>query len=383
MADVSIVRCGRYDLDEVSRALREALEPLGTLSAFVRNGQKVLLKPNLLIPVSPDRAVTTHPVVVEAVIGLVREAGGDPFLSDSPSGPLHKLSLMNTLYKKTGLYDVAQRTGVPIRLEDEAVSVSPPEGGLLKRLDLLKAWKEADVVISLPKLKTHNLTYISGAVKNLFGLVPGLMKPAYHAKLYDVHRFCDMLLDVAVAVRPALSIMDGILAMEGNGPSTGGTPRRLGLLLVGSDPVALDAVMCRVVGADPDRLPLFKAARRRGLWPIDLSLFGVPPEEAEVSDFRFPDSKKWAQSAPSRRRMYRLLMNMLSPRPVPRLGRCTSCGDCVRMCPVRAVSIDDRSAVVDDKRCIRCYCCHEICPEAAIDLVFSPTGRFLRRIGWL
>jgi len=378
MSTVSIVKCESYDLAEVRRAVEAALAPLGGIRAFVRPGSRVLLKPNLLVPAAPERAITTHPAVVEAVIGLVREAGGEPFIADSPAGPLHNPVGMAALYRKSGLADVARRTGVVLRHESDGFQVSAPEGALLKRIDLLKAWKEADVVISLPKLKTHNLTLISGAIKNTFGLVPGLTKPGYHSKLADVDQFCDMLLDVISCVRPALSVMDGVLAMEGDGPSTGGVPRPLGLILASPDPVALDDVMCRLIGVDPGRLALFRAAARRGWWPVDIALEGVPLEEAAVRDFRLPAARRAARPMRGRRWLLRLVTRSLTPRPVPRRGRCTACGDCVRMCPRGAIAIEGRTAVVNDGLCIRCYCCHEICPEAAVDLKFSPVGRLLR-----
>jgi uncharacterized protein (DUF362 family)/NAD-dependent dihydropyrimidine dehydrogenase PreA subunit len=316
--------------------------------------------------------------VVEAMIGLVRQAGGEPFIADSPAGPIHNPVGMAALYRKSGLAEVARRTGVVLRHELDAVQVPVPEGFLLKRLDLLAAWREADTVISLPKLKTHNLTLVSGAVKNLFGLVPGLAKPGYHAKLADIDQFCDMLLDVADCVRPAFTVMDGVLALEGDGPSTGGTPRRLGLVLASTDPVALDDVMCRLIGVSPGGLALFRAAERRARWPVNVEVKGEPVAAVAVRDFRLPAARSAARPMRGSRRLLKLVTRALTPRPVPRRGRCTACGDCAGMCPTQAIVVKDGLAVVDDGRCIRCYCCHEVCPEAAVDLRFSLTGRLLR-----
>ncbi|MBM3296041.1 MAG: DUF362 domain-containing protein [Candidatus Aminicenantes bacterium] len=381
MSKVSIVRCGSYDPGEVRRAVASAVAPLGGMRAFVRPGARVLLKPNLLIPAAPERAITTHPAVVEAVIGLVREAGGEPFIADSPGGPLHNRLGMAALFRHSGLSEVARRTGVRLRAEPDSIQVPTPGGQLLKRLDLLASWREADVVVSLPKLKTHNLTLISGALKNPFGLVPGLAKPGYHAKLADIDQFCDMLLDVVACVRPVLTIMDGVLAMEGDGPSTGGLPRALGLILASPDPTALDAVVCRVIGVDPGGLALFRAAERRGWWPVDIALEGVPLEEAAARNFRLPAARRAARPVRGKRWVSRFMTRALTPRPVPRRDRCTACGDCARMCPRDAIAVAGPAAVVDDERCIRCYCCHEICPEAAVGLRFSPLGRLLRLAG--
>lgn len=385
MSTVSLIHCSTYDPPKLESALRRLLEPLGGIGAFVEPGQRVLLKPNLLLPAAPERAITTHPAVVEATIKLVREVGGEPFIIDSPGGPLHNRPGMRRLYRDTGLQAVAERTGVELRYDATAVQVPTPDGALLKRLDLLKVWQEADVTIALPKLKTHGLTTITGAMKILFGLVPGLTKSGYHAKLIDVDRFCDMLLDIVAYVRPALFVMDGILGMEGDGPSLQGHPRPVGALLASQDGVAMDAVVCQIVGLDPDRLSLFRAAARRGWWPVDITVVGTPVAEVVAPDFRLPASTQAAvrMGRTGRGWRSRLATRALIPRPVPQRGRCTACGTCVKACPQQAITIVDRLAVVDDERCIYCYCCHELCPEAAIDLTFSRLGRLLRWSGML
>ena len=383
MSTISLTHCPTYDLPEVEAALRRLLEPLGGIGAFVEPDQRVLLKPNLLIPVRPERAITTHPAVVEAMIRLVREAGGKPLIADSPGGPLHNQPGMRRLYRDTGMKEVAERTGVPLRYDGTAIQVPTPDGLLLKRLDLLKVWQEADVIIALPKLKTHGLTTITGATKILFGLVPGLTKSGYHSKLADLDRFCDMLLDIVACVWPALFVMDGVLGMEGNGPSLQGNPRHIGVLLASQDAVAMDAVVCQIIGLDPDRLPLFRAAERRGWWPVEVTVAGTPVAEVSVPDFRLPDTTQAATRPAGRGWLSQLATRALVPRPVPQRELCTACRTCVRICPRQAITIVDQLAVVDDERCIRCYCCHEVCPEAAIDLEFSRLGRLLRWTGVL
>jgi uncharacterized protein (DUF362 family)/NAD-dependent dihydropyrimidine dehydrogenase PreA subunit len=389
MPIVSLARCSTYDLPAIETALRQLLEPLGGIGAFVEPGQRVLLKPNLLIPVRPERAITTHPAVVEGMVRLVQEAGGEPFIIDSPAGPLHNRPGMNRIYRDTGLKEVAERTGVSLRYDPTAVQVSTPDGVLLKQLDLLRVWhEEADVTIALPKLKTHGLTTITGALKILFGLVPGMTKSGYHAKLVDVDRFCDMLLEIVACVRPALFVMDGVLGMEGDGPSFKGSPRPVGVLLASPDGTAMDAIVCQIMGLDPGQLPLFRAAERYGWWPVEITVAGASVADVAVPDFRLPASTPTVTSRASRSLRSRLLTRALIPRLVPQRGRCTACGTCVSMCPQQAITLvaDDRGrklAVVDDERCIRCYCCQEVCPEAAIDLVFSWLGRLLHWSGVL
>jgi uncharacterized protein (DUF362 family)/Pyruvate/2-oxoacid:ferredoxin oxidoreductase delta subunit len=368
-----------YEIDQIRRALLATLEPLGGIDAFVRPGQRALLKPNLLMPIRPERAITTHPAVIEAMVELVQGAGGAAIIFDC--GPVPTGLVARRAYRDTGARAVAERTGATLHWDITAVQVPAPGGVLLKRLDLVKISQEVDVIISLPKLKTHNLTAITGAIKNLFGLVPGMIKPAYHAKLPDVDKFCDMLLDVAACVRPALTVVDGVVGLEGNGPSTGGVPRQIGALLAGVDAVALDAVICQIVGLDPGDLALFRAAERRGLWPVDITVAGTPVAEITVPDFDLPETARpvagssWLSSFVSRR------TRLLVPFPVPKEGRCTACRTCERVCPVQAIRIVEKLAVVDHDACIRCYCCHEMCPEAAIDLEYARMGRLLRRAG--
>jgi uncharacterized protein (DUF362 family) len=378
---VSIARCETYQAGQVRSALISALEPLGGIGAFVRAGQRVLLKPNLLMPIRPERAITTHPAVVEAMVELVQGAGGEAVIFDS--GPVPTGLVVRRAYRDTGMLEVAERTGATLHDDIAAVQVPAPESVLLKRLDLVKLCQEVEVVISLPKLKTHNLTTITGAIKNLFGLVPGMTKTAYHAKLPDVGKFCDMLLDIATHVCPALTVMDGVIGLEGSGPSTGGSPRHVGALLAGSDVVAMDAVVCQIVGLDPDELPLFRAAQRHGRWPVEIQVAGTPVAEVAVPDFRLP---KTARPVAGRNRLSSFATKrtrLFVPYPIPQRGRCTACRTCERVCPVQAISIVDRLAVVDHEACIRCYCCHEMCPEAAIDLQVSLLGRLLRRTGLL
>jgi uncharacterized protein (DUF362 family)/Pyruvate/2-oxoacid:ferredoxin oxidoreductase delta subunit len=381
MPVVSIAKCETYERDQVRQALSAALEPLGGIDAFVQPGQRVLLKPNLLMPIRPERAITTHPAVVEAMVELVQDAGGEVIIFDSSAVPTGLV--MRRVYRDTGMTEVTERTSAELGYDATAVQVSTPDGVLLKRLDLLKICQDVDVVISLPKLKTHGLTTLTGAVKNLFGLVPGMMKPAYHAKLPDVDAFCDMLLDIAAYVHPALTVMDGVVGLEGNGPSTQGVPRQIGALIAGTDTVAIDAVVCLLIGLSQDQLPLFRAAERRGRWPMEIAVTGTPVTELAVPDFRLPqtarsvEGRTWLSSFLTRR------TRLFVPFPVPQEGRCTACRTCERVCPVQAISIVDKLARVDYDTCIRCYCCHEMCPEAAIDLESSRLERLLRRIGLL
>jgi len=389
---VSVVRCRDYDPDRVELALRESLNLLGGISQFVKPGQRVCLKVNLLAAAGPERAVTTHPAVIEGMVNLVREAGGEPFIADSPGAgiPYTQGGLRRT-YRETGLLDLAERAAVELNWDTTAAQIALPEGRMVRRLDVIKPVLDADQVIAIPKLKTHVFTTFTGATKILFGVVPGLAKPGYHAKLADSDRFAEMLLDIVAHIRPALFVMDGVLGMEGDGPGLHGRPRQVGLLLASPSAAALDVVTCQVIGVDPDQVPMLRVAKHRGWWDgssRSISVLGDRIEDVSIPDFRLPQTSLstgdgLASLSLPQRALHPLFKSTLTPRVVPQRAKCTACRICVRSCPQKAISIEDELAVVDDSKCIRCYCCHELCPESAIKLQFSWLGRLVRWSGAL
>ncbi len=386
MTQVVISRCADYQQEAVYEAVRRSIDLLGGISNFVQAGQKALLKVNLLIPAPPQKAVTTHPAVVEAMVRLVQEAGGSPLIADSPgNGVPYTKSSLRRVYKASGMLEVAERTGAALNWDTRAEQVSHPEGLLMKRLDVIKPLLDADVVISMPKLKTHVLTTFTGATKNLFGVVPGYAKPLYHAKLHAVSKFAGMLLDIISYVKPALALMDGIVGMEGNGPS-GGLSKEVGVILASRDSVALDVVATSIVGIEPLSVPTLREAWERGLWSgwvEDIEILGGTIQEVFVSDFVKPMASHRFDvglGLPFFDNHIRpFLVNRLTIRPVPQRSLCTACRTCVRSCPQGAITIVDKLAIVDYRRCIRCYCCHELCPEGAIELERPWLSRLLSR----
>jgi uncharacterized protein (DUF362 family)/ferredoxin len=389
---VALVRCDDYAAERVEAAVRRAVDLLGGMGAYVQPGQRVLLKPNLVRPAPPERAVSTHPAVVAAVARLVAEAGGQALIVESPGGP-YAPGLLRSLYRRTGMDRAAARSGARLNDDTAAQQVSLPEGVALRRLDVVQPALEADVIINLPKLKTHNLTTLSLAVKNLFGLVPGATKIGYHAKLADRGAFSQGMLDILCYVRPALHIMDAVVAMEGNGPS-GGDPRQVGTVLVSADAVAMDVAAAALVGFDPLEVSTTAAAVDRGLTTgrvEDLALVGDPLEELRVVGFRPGINAavdpgllpRWAARFLGADGEGRTLFQAVSTGwlgkqliAYPRAGvTCTGCGFCTRHCPVDAITVVARRARMDTRACIRCYCCHELCPENAVELRRTLLGR--------
>ena len=403
---VSLVRCDDYDFERVQAAVRRAVDLLGGMQAFVKPGQHVLLKPNLLRAVPPEKAATTHPTIVAAVAKLVIEAGGHPIIVESPGGP-YSPGLLRASYRKTGMAWASEVSGLELNENVKAVQVAHPEAKLLHRLDLLEPLTEVDVVINLPKLKTHNLTTLTLSVKNLFGLVPGTVKISYHAKLQTRNRFCEGLLDILTYVKPALNLMDAVVAMEGNGPS-GGDPRQVSALLAGTDALAVDIASAALVGFDPLDVLTTQIAVERELTTgrlEDLELVGDPLDSLRVDDFRhgmaadidpgllprllrgLGRTKEPAAGEEGEDVMGKGIFRVLTTNwlwrqfvPMPRAGtKCIGCGFCVSHCPVGAIKLVDGIAQMDARKCIRCYCCHELCPELAIDLEMPWLGRLISR----
>ena len=380
MSKVYVARCETYEYKQVEEAIRKAIDALGGIGQFVRSGQRVLLKPNLLRSSTPSEAIITHPTVVRAMVVMVQEIGAEAVIVDSP-GPPYGTAGMRSFYAKAGLTSVAEETGAELVYSSPPVQLPHPSGELFKMIDAMEIVTQVDSIISLPKLKTHGLTGFTGATKNLFGLVPGLVKIGYHAKLQTAERFSEMLIDLLQFHKPVLTVMDAVVGMEGNGPS-GGDPRHLGYLLVGRDGIALDLVATHMVGIGPESVAPLRVAMRRGLTTgdvADVEVLGVPLEEAAVPDFRPHEAVASAERATLPTIVRRLLAKQLVADP--QIGpKCTGCGTCVKTCPTGAATLHGDRATIDLGKCIRCYCCHEMCPENAVLLKRSLLASLLQRL---
>lgn len=362
---VSVVKCQHYDISKLGASLKNLLDPLGGMETFVKPGDKVLLKLNLLRSAEPAKAITTHPAFIEAVINTVRDAGGIPSLGDSPGGPNKPKQVAKAL-ETCGIAALCERSGTEFVLfDDETTKIKNPEGKLYTSFTVGKAVNDADVIIGLPKLKTHGFMRFTGAVKVLFGVIPGLEKAQFHLKVPERLDFADMLLDIYLAVKPSLSIMDAVTGMEGEGPA-GGTPRHIGALLASSNAIAMDFIASRIIGFDPLDVYTNRAAIYRGL--IDgmegIKVVGTPLSKVQVKDFKAPTSDL-ADKMPAS--LVKFLKNLATAKPYlesPLL--CTRCATCKQGCPNDAIEIDQKQAKFDYDQCIRCYCCEELCPELAI-----------------
>ena len=409
---VAVVRCDTYDRDKVKSGIREAIELLGgfdsIFAAAGRSGKdmEVLLKPNLLSRASADKAVTTHPEVFRAVGELLHEAGyGNLVYGDSPGTPVPG---MEKIAESCGIKGAADELGIRPGDFEHGTEVSFPKGRASKRFvlcdEVVKVTgadgsEPAGVIINLCKMKTHQLVRITGAVKNTFGCIYGANKAACHARFVSPEHFARMLADLNTVVTPALHVMDGIVAMDGNGPGSG-DPFPINAILVSTDPVALDAAFCKLVDLDPELVATNVACMEAGVgtWDdeeIEVLLGGVPMQkegavitmdelEVKYTDkaFNVQRSKDFHGALP----VMHMVSRLLSKRPVVNAGKCVGCGVCEETCPVEGKAITVRSgegirpvAVYDYSRCIKCYCCQEMCPKRAISVKKSLLAKIIDR----
>lgn len=376
---VSIEQCRDYDPLAIRSALDAVLSPLGGMAAFVRPGQRVLLKVNLLSRAEPDRAVTTHPEVVRALIHSVRQAGGIPSVGDSPGGP-NTPGMVRRIHETSGIGAVCLDEGIDLLLfDDDQVRCDSPGAALFGSFTLGRAVAETDVLISVPKFKTHGFMMFTGAVKNLFGCIPGLEKAQYHLRVPDRGDFGSMLVDLMLACRPSLAVMDAIVGMEGDGPA-GGTPRAIGALVASSDCVALDMVAAAMAGLAPLEVYSNRAAADRGIGPSSLdeiTTVGADWRELAPDGFALP-ARDLSRGMPPWLR--RRLQSVALPRPVlTDATGCTKCNTCARSCPVDAIVVGSDGPVFDRDTCIRCYCCQELCPPQVIGLRTPALARIAAR----
>jgi uncharacterized protein (DUF362 family)/Pyruvate/2-oxoacid:ferredoxin oxidoreductase delta subunit len=357
---VSIVKCADYDRDRILSSVRQAVDLLGGIKTFIKPGERVLIKPNLLKAAPPEAAVTTHPEIVRAAIRLVREAGGIPMVGDSPGlGELRKVCV------KAGLMDVIQEEGAELVDFDDVVTIKST--GRFRHFEISRLAYEADAIINLPKLKTHGMTVLTGAIKNLFGCVPGKRKVQWHFNTGVNHElFARMLVELCALMKPRLTIMDAVIGMEGNGPGSG-EPRTIGAVLAGADAVSVDVVSSEMVGVAPGKLPIIAAATAAGFGETRLdriTVLGNPLSHAAIKNFRLPPQSHTEWQLPEWAR--RSLKTAFTTKPVIDHSACILCGVCQGHCPQGAITMKAKKLEIRYRDCIRCFCCQEFCPQGAI-----------------
>jgi uncharacterized protein (DUF362 family)/Pyruvate/2-oxoacid:ferredoxin oxidoreductase delta subunit len=360
-SSVSIVRCQTYNEDAVLRGLRQSIDLIGGIESFVKKGKRVLLKPNLLYGKPPEKAVTTHPSIVKGMIQIVKDAGGVPFIGDSASVG----SLVRTA-EKAGIKAVADAMKCPLVEFDNPILPSDGSGRIFKQIEIDRSVLEADVVINLPKWKTHAQMFLTLGVKNLFGCVPGTQKALWHLKAgNDRKTFAQVLVDIYQVIRPSLTILDGIVGMEGNGPNSG-RPISLGLILASGDSLSLDQIVCDLLKIPRKSLLTNQVAFEQGIRENEIEVFGERVEDVKIPKFQFPTISQIDWGLPGF--LSKALKNALTSKPVISEKLCTGCDQCEKICPPKALVRNGKDLIFDYKQCIRCFCCLEVCPEGAISI---------------
>ena len=372
-AEVSLAKCTSYNDKEVESALRKAIGAVTDLS-YITEGTKVVIKPNLVSFLPPDKAATSHPVVLNALIRILNEKGAKITVGDSPGGLFNSV-YVNRVYKATGMNNIE---GAVLN-RNFSQSVHHSDSALRAREFAYTSYlDDADVIINLCKLKTHGMMGMSNAVKNMFGIIPGTVKPEFHFKFPNHNDFADMLIDLNESFRPALCICDAVTGMEGNGP-TSGTPRDIGLIAASENPYKLDLVCAKIIGLEKDNVPTLKRSFERGLAPSDA---GQVVTEGDINDFIIGDfelipRKSITFNDAGGSIMAGIIRKCMCSRPALLKHKCIGCGECFRICPAKAIEMKNNLPVIDRSKCIYCFCCQEFCPEGAMHVKRPLAARLL------
>ncbi|MDO8489733.1 MAG: DUF362 domain-containing protein [Candidatus Omnitrophota bacterium] len=369
-AKVSIVKCNSYEPKAVQQAIRDILSFLGGITAFIKPGSSVLVKPNLLMAKEPQSGITTHPEVVRAVIQILKEINCRVVVGDGPSVWGRYVENVEGVYDITGIKKVCQ---------DEEVKLVIFDKRRMRDKFPLTTWlDDCEYLINLPKFKTHEFTLLTGSIKNLFGLVSGTYKTELHKNYFEPAEFSKILVDIYEQAKPALTIIDGVLAMEGDGPATGGKTRQLGLLLGGSDCVALDTIMAKIMGITNQEILSTKEAALRGLGENQISRISIEGENIDklnIRPFIMPTNSIMISKLPAP--IKKILKPLIRYYPYCLNTKCIRCGHCVEVCPRRCIKLKNKGVRFDYKNCIACFCCQETCPQAAIKVKKSILAKLI------
>lgn len=366
---VSIVRCHNYESALVLEAAKKAIDLIGGISSFIPPKSKVLVKPNLLMAKEPEFGIDTHPEVVRAVIKILKEINCSIYVGDGPSVWGKQIENVDEVYQRSGIKMVCAEEGVElVRFDKRRWRNNFP----------LTTWLDnCDYLVSIPKFKTHSFTLLTGAIKNLFGLLPGTYKTELHKNYFANKDFSKMLVNLYEEVRPCLTVVDGIVAMEGDGPATAGKLRKPGLLFAGSDCVALDSILALIIGVKPQDVLTTQEAAHRALGSADINsmtILGEKIEDAIGEPFLLPTA---SLSSKLPRPIIDLAKKLIKHYPCVEYDNCISCAACIDACPQKAVTFKDERITFDYKKCISCFCCQEACPNSAIKIKKSMLAKII------
>lgn len=391
---VALDACQQYDVDQIEGLLRDQITRLG-LDDKLHEGMTVALKLNLVTAMKPDTAGTTHPAVVEAMCRILISRGIKVVMGDSPGGPFNA-PYLKTVYSICGLGEIAQRTGAILNEDFDQCNDQFMDGVIAKNITVTSWLVKADAIINMCKLKTHGMMGMSAAVKNMFGSIPGTMKPEYHFRFPEQADFANMLIDLQQYWKPKMimHVVDGIVGMEGNGP-TAGTPRQIGVLMTGEDPYALDLIGGRIIGLEQNQVLTMSEAYKRGLSKesadqVEVIIAGDKAlgTKDTLAPFMIPDYKLLTESSdlgfggnsPFQKLRGKILSKVFTSRPQVKADECVGCQKCFQICPAKTITMKDKIPVIDRSKCIKCFCCQEFCPKGAMKVQRTGLARLLTKI---
>lgn len=368
MSGVYLEKCDNYNYDSVSRAIDKIFENAGGIEKIVSPNDNVFLKINLVIKKAPDVAATTHPLIVEVVAKKLIEAKANVIIGDSPGGPYTK-PILQSIYRTCGIEKAAENSGAKLNYDLSFDEYIHNDGIVIKRLKLIKPLMDCDKIIAISKLKTHGMTLYTGAVKVMFGAIPGIYKAEYHYRMKDIKNFSQMLVDITTIAKPTFSIIDGVYGMEGEGPTAGKSVNSK-VILGAFNPYDLDVVGAHLMGISPSKVSTIQRSKEMGLTSGNIDDIEIIGEKVDslVIKYDTPDISTISFSGRVPKFVEDFLNINVLPRPVFSNELCIGCSNCKNTCPPGAIEMINLRPKVDLKKCIRCFCCQELCPQKAVTI---------------
>lgn len=367
--NVYIKKCNEYDFNLVKEKVNELFTELNLLEKINEN-TNVFVKLNLVGPFEPNLGITTHPVVLKAVLDILKHKTNHIIIGDNPATRDQIFTM-----KKCGIYDVIKEYDCEILDGKVFTRITNSNYKMYSEFEVSSEMVNCDVLINLPKLKTHSLAYMTVAEKNLFGTIYGLNKSAWHVKANNPLHFGNAMNDLYSAILNTLqknnskiiNICDGILGLEGEGPSTGGFPKKANIILASLDAVSLDKIACKITQLDDEKLFITNIAGERELGISDINKIEIVGENINDCFVPFIAPKDSLSSIGLRILKFKLFRNLLLEHPIIDTNKCIKCGECVRICPPKTMQMNKSFPHLKQTNCIRCWCCQEVCPQNAIE----------------